>query len=271
VRRGRKANGSQISFIEPFCRRQPSRQIEWRLFVYREDWYRKPNHKEGEMKRFSVAFLLAVVLGFSTLAHAALVDRGGGLIYDTDLNITWLQSPNNTFMNLAQAEAWATTLSYYDSVRDQTLTGWRLPTAVYGAYVYGTDGTTTGGYNITTSEMGHLYYTELGNKGYYDVSGNVQSDYGLSTNSPFSNLQPYYYWTDTAVQNSAGHYWVFNFTDGNQLAAVANGTDFGGNGYYALAVRSGDVVASTVPIPGAVWLLGSGLIGLIGIRRKFKK
>ena len=26
-----------------------------------------------------------------------------------------------------------------------------------------------------------------------------------------------------------------------------------------------------VPIPGAVWLLGSGLIGIVGIRRKFKK
>ena len=26
-----------------------------------------------------------------------------------------------------------------------------------------------------------------------------------------------------------------------------------------------------VPIPGAVWLLGSGLIGLIGLRRKFRK
>ena len=26
---------------------------------------------------------------------------------------------------------------------------------------------------------------------------------------------------------------------------------------------------SSVPIPGAVWLLGSGIIGLVGIRRKF--
>jgi hypothetical protein len=26
-----------------------------------------------------------------------------------------------------------------------------------------------------------------------------------------------------------------------------------------------------VPVPGAVWLLGSGLIGLFGLRRKFKK
>ena len=28
---------------------------------------------------------------------------------------------------------------------------------------------------------------------------------------------------------------------------------------------------SAVPIPGAVWLLGSGIAALIGIRRKFKK
>lgn len=30
-------------------------------------------------------------------------------------------------------------------------------------------------------------------------------------------------------------------------------------------------VDATVPIPGAVWLLGSGLLGLVGLRRKLKK
>jgi hypothetical protein len=32
---------------------------------------------------------------------------------------------------------------------------------------------------------------------------------------------------------------------------------------------SGGSGGSSVPIPGAVWLLGSGLLGLIGLKRKF--
>jgi len=32
-----------------------------------------------------------------------------------------------------------------------------------------------------------------------------------------------------------------------------------------------EVGPSTVPVPGAVWLLGSGLIGLVGFRRKLRK
>ena len=34
---------------------------------------------------------------------------------------------------------------------------------------------------------------------------------------------------------------------------------------------SGSYNCNPVPIPAAVWLLGSGLLGLIGIRRKFKR
>lgn len=34
---------------------------------------------------------------------------------------------------------------------------------------------------------------------------------------------------------------------------------------------SGDVTVNATPIPGAVWLFASGLVGLAGIRRKIKK
>ncbi len=36
----------------------------------------------------------------------------------------------------------------------------------------------------------------------------------------------------------------------------------------AILIDSVDIMTSTVPIPGAVWLLGSGIIALIGIRRR---
>ena len=41
--------------------------------------------------------------------------------------------------------------------------------------------------------------------------------------------------------------------------------------YNSLGYGLDDVSVNAVPIPGAIWLLGSGLIGLIGMRRKFRK
>jgi len=52
----------------------------------------------------------------------------------------------------------------------------------------------------------------------------------------------------------------------NYFAAI----DFAG--YYTTPGPSGGAIATgfaSVPIPGAVWLLGSGLLGLVGLKRKF--
>jgi hypothetical protein len=43
--------------------------------------------------------------------------------------------------------------------------------------------------------------------------------------------------------------------DGNSLAGTVNGT----------------IHVNAVPIPAAVWLLGSGLVGLVGLRRRMRK
>jgi len=60
--------------------------------------------------------------------------------------------------------------------------------------------------------------------------------------------------------------WGFNAglhspTDvGEQIRAIKT------SGIYAWAVRSCDV--SAVPVPAAVWLFGTGFLGLIGVARR---
>jgi len=224
------------------------------------------------MKRCLILGLLAIAIGISTLAQAEnpcpgtlnLFDRGNGLIWDPDRGITWYNftytGPLNTGATWDQANAWAAGLTAGGQ------TGWRLPSTVDGQYIFGWDGTTTGGYNITTSEMGHLFYTELGNKGYYDVKGNYQAGYyGLSNTGPFTNLLPSLYWSGAEYALNSTAAWCFTFFDGS-----LNGDYPKGVNDYALAVHSGDVGAP-VPIPGTILLFAPGLVGLAALRRGFKK
>ena len=73
------------------------------------------------MKPLITALTLSLGLGAANMTQAALVDRGGGLIYDQDLNITWLADANYAktsgydpygFMNWSRAMTWAENLSY---------------------------------------------------------------------------------------------------------------------------------------------------------------
>jgi len=100
----------------------------------------------------------------ATTASATLIDRGGGLIYDTVLDVTWLQDANygagaafdngadttDGLMTWMYAIAWADDLAYVDTVRGVTWTDWRLPTVnpvdgVAFDYADTTDGSTDEG------------------------------------------------------------------------------------------------------------------------------
>ena len=55
------------------------------------------------MKKLMIAVCMMICM--ATSANADLIDRGGGLIYDTDLNITWMQDTNPTYMTWQNAMA----------------------------------------------------------------------------------------------------------------------------------------------------------------------
>lgn len=140
-------------------------------------------------------------LGFSGAAGAGLIDRGGGLIYDDVLNITWLQDANYAFtsgyaaanlendggyddiladgrMGWDAAKTWAANLTYYDSVRGVTYDDWRLPiitdTETPGCNRAYTN--TDCGYNVATSasELAYMFHVNLGNLSAHTTAGSYR-------------------------------------------------------------------------------------------------
>jgi hypothetical protein len=192
------------------------------------------------------------------MAKAALIDRGGGLIYDTDLDITWLADANyaktsgydaDGLMIWAQAMNWAGNLSYGG------YTDWRLPTTQIPD-ACSVDSDEPYGYYCILSEMGHLFYNELG--GVADAFIATSGDPELAL---FQNVQSDYYWSATLPTPFSAYGYFFGFANGYQ------GADYNEDSvFYAWAVRDGDV--SAVPVPAAAWLFGSGLLGLVGIARR---
>ncbi|BBO86553.1 hypothetical protein DSCO28_71190 [Desulfosarcina ovata subsp. sediminis] len=213
--------------------------------------------------RIKTLFLVAVVLLFAfSSAQASLVVRGTGtingvsgeykLIYDTELDITWLDYSKSKADWDIQVD-WAEDLVV--NFNGQELTDWRLTSA---------GDNPTHGWKKTSSEMGHLYYESLGLLDWKDRNyGDLTTTEELNNAGEFDNLIAAIYWTGTEVSNVDSEAWSFYMYYGS----------LNWNGYfvdcYALAVLDGDVGA--VPIPGAVWLLGSGILGLLYIRGRGKR
>lgn len=60
----------------------------------------------------------------------------------------------------------------------------------------------------------------------------------------------------------------WGYEDGS-FGIVVNNVDISGEDLFAAGNLSyNGVVASAVPVPAAAWLLGSGLLGLVGLRRR---
>lgn len=190
---------------------------------------------------------VATIMLVTCSANAALVERLGGLAYyDTEADLTWLADANYAMtsgydadgrMNWADANAWAASLDI-DGVAGAD--GWRLAISDVSC----------SSHNCTGSEMGNLFYNVLGN-----------SAGSLTNTGPFSNVGSLY-WSATEYAPITDNAWYFDMYSGYQAIR------WKGDTVYAWAVQSGDVGA--VPVPAAVWLFGSGLIGLIGLARRKK-
>jgi len=201
------------------------------------------------MKRVGVLLsVLIMVLGLSVSAQATLVDMGDGTIYDTDAQLSWLKNAGaGGTITWAAANTWASSLNI------SGLTGWRLPIADLTC-----NGNGGFGLNCTNSEMGHLYYTVLGN-----AAGGP-----LTNTGPFANLSTGgSWWSGTPSVQFPGFIAGFQFYRGYQNVMDQNG--LGG----AWAVRSGARALPAKPVPASrtAGLIILGLAGLIIVGMRLRR
>jgi len=224
----------------------------------------------NNLARFQFLFIVIFSLSFVTSANAALYSRlNGQAVYDSDLNVTWLADANlaasETFgvagvgsvapgmMSWYTAPTWIQALNTADYLG---FSDWRMPTTLFPDSSCGLQSNVNGAYNCTGSEMGHLFYTELGGTAGNSILTSGDPDLAL-----FHNIQvDFPYLSSTINAPGSTGVWVFGFDNGNEFGNLQSAPE------YVWVVRTGDVAA--VPVPAALWLFGSGLIGILGFMRR---
>lgn len=205
-------------------------------------------------------FLIASLSLWAISSHASLYGRlpdGDGnfqAYYDDATELTWLANANpNDILSYWEQGVWVNTLNI-NGIDD-----WRFPSMDVNDDGVIVDCSITDASACLDNEYGYMYWFN----GINATSPNPFNDI-IASNYLSSTAEVTIIGTSTIVID----YSLFNFGDGtNHISRVPPESTYNPRGFI-WAVRDGDI--PQVPIPAAVWLFSSGLIGLIGFARRKK-
>jgi hypothetical protein len=163
------------------------------------------------------------------LRQPPLIDRGLGLIYDVERNITWLKDANYARTTGRTPDGqlmWDDAMSWIASLEYCGIAGWRLPTALDPG-----DGTPYVGEYCIRGELGHLFCVTSGMP-----AGSIRVE-----NSPSFSI----YWTSTEA--SATEAYAFKLVGLEQGPLEKRITIPVGYPVLAWPVHDGDVYAQVAP------------------------
>lgn len=110
--------------------------------------------------------------------------------------------------------------------------------------------------NPEVGQFGELFYNEL---------GGVHNAF-IPDTSTFSNEKTRGYWQATEYPFAALSTPAYAYSYAFNTATGDNGIETKPTQMYVWAVTPGNLTA--VPVPGALWLFGTGLFGLFGLKRQ---
>jgi MYXO-CTERM domain-containing protein len=193
----------------------------------------------------------AAMVALAGAAQASLINRSGGMIYDTVENVTWLADMNYAKTSGYDSDgqmAWTAAVIWADNLVYGGYSDWRLPTIDTISLA-------------TNGELNHLFITDLGNKDRESVlttTGDTAEQ--IANLALFSNVKSYFYWSGTELGATVASSF---FTFEGRYGSTSKGGEL-----YAVAVRPGDVAAD-VPEPQtlALALLALGAMAVARRRR----
>ncbi len=211
-----------------------------------------------------IASLLASLLAIT--ATAALVPTNGGLtLHDTSLHVTWLADADlaatpgghfgvtkimpNGAMSYQTAQQWVAALNAMDGGTGYLgHNNWQLPATPTIDPTCGAKGPQGNSFGVgcTNSAMGSLFYTSLGLT-YPNTAVPIPS----ATTGPFTNFQPYLYWTGTSAGGQG--FATFSFNTGWEGANVDK------HYIYALPMIPGRLPGSPTPVGTGLQASADGL------------